>query len=128
MFLPHSRFRRKKEISDNSANSISISLDLFQCLEGTAQKYKLIIWKAFGCFMSNLLAAAKSRDAEVSEVTLNISGTVESAPSRFSAVHMSIAAHGTDQELMEKLVTIAERGCIVANTLRGSVDLSITLA
>ena len=80
-----------------------------------------------GCFMSNLLAAAKSRDAEVSEVTLTISGTVESAPPRFSAVHMSIAAHGTDQELMEKLVTIAERGCIVANTLRGSLYLSVSL-
>jgi putative redox protein len=80
-----------------------------------------------GCFMSNLLAAAKSRDAEVSDVTLTISGTVESAPPRFSAVHMSIAAHGTDQELMEKLVTIAERGCIVANTLRGSLYLSVSL-
>ena len=81
-----------------------------------------------GCFMSNLLAAARSRDAEVSDVTLTISGTVESTPPRFSAVHMSITAPRTDQELMEKLVTIAERGCIVANTLRGSVDLSISLA
>jgi uncharacterized OsmC-like protein len=29
---------------------------------------------------------------------------------------------------MEKLVTIAERGCIVANTLKESVKLSINLA
>jgi len=28
---------------------------------------------------------------------------------------------------MEKLITIAERGCLVANTLKKSVDLSITL-
>jgi organic hydroperoxide reductase OsmC/OhrA len=27
----------------------------------------------------------------------------------------------------EKLVTIAERGCIVANTLKGAVDLQISL-
>ncbi len=81
-----------------------------------------------GCFMSNLLAAAKSRDVEVSNVTLAISGTVASAPPRFSAVHMNISAHRNDQELMETLVTIADRGCIVANTLRGSVDLSFSLA
>jgi putative redox protein len=81
-----------------------------------------------GCFMSNLLAAAKSRDAELSNVTLAISGTVESALPRFSAVHMSITEHRTDRELMEKLVAIAERGCIVANTLRGSAYLSISLA
>ncbi len=80
-----------------------------------------------GCFMSNLLAAARSRDAEVSDVTLAISGTLESAPPRFVAVHMSVAAHRADRALMEKLVAIAERGCIVANTLRESVDLSIRL-
>jgi organic hydroperoxide reductase OsmC/OhrA len=41
---------------------------------------------------------------------------------------MSVTADRTDQELMEKLVAIAQKGCIVANTLRGSVDLSIRLA
>jgi putative redox protein len=81
-----------------------------------------------GCFMSNLLAAARSREAEVSNVTLAISGAIESAPPRFTAVHMSVTADRTDQELMEKLVAIAQKGCIVANTLRGSVDLSIRLA
>jgi len=81
-----------------------------------------------GCFMSNLLAAARSREAEVSNVTLAISGTIESAPPRFTAVHMGVTADRTDQELMEKLVAIAQKGCIVANTLGGSVDLSIRLA
>ena len=81
-----------------------------------------------GCFMSNLLAAARTRGAEVSNVKLTISGTLASAPPRFSAVHMNVSAQGNDQELLEALVTIAERGCIVANTLRRSVDLSISLA
>lgn len=80
-----------------------------------------------GCFMSNLLAAAGARDAEVSNVKLTISGTLASAPPRFSAVHMNVSAQGNDRELMETLVTIADRGCIVANTLRGSVDLSVSL-
>ena len=80
-----------------------------------------------GCFMSNLLAAVESREAEVSNVNLVISGTLENAPPHFSAVAMNITATHNDREQMEKLVTIAERGCIVANTLKKSVNLSINL-
>ena len=81
-----------------------------------------------GCFMSNLLAAIQSREAAVSDVNLTVAGTLESAPPHFSAVEMKVSAVHDDRELMEKLVTIAERGCIVANTLKKSVDLSIGLA
>lgn len=80
-----------------------------------------------GCFMSNLLAAVKSREAEVANVKMTISGALESAPPHFSAVEMNISADHNNREQMEKLVTIAERGCIVANTLGRSVDLTIKL-
>jgi putative redox protein len=81
-----------------------------------------------GCFMSNLLAAIQSREADVSNVNMDIFGTLESAPPHFSAVEMKISADYNDREQMEKLITIAERGCIVANTLKDAVDLSINLA
>ena len=81
-----------------------------------------------GCFMSNLLAAIQSREADVSNVNMDIFGTLESAPPHFSAVEMNISADHHDKVQMEKLITIAERGCIVANTLKKSVDLSINLA
>jgi putative redox protein len=80
-----------------------------------------------GCFMSNLLAAIESREAAVSSVNLAIGGTLEAAPPHFSAVEMQVSAAHEDRELMEKLLTIAERGCIVANTLKKSVALSIIL-
>ena len=80
-----------------------------------------------GCFMSNLLAAIQSREAEVSNVNMAISGTLESAPPHFSAVELKISADHNDKEQMEKLITIAGRGCIVANTLKKCVDLSINL-
>jgi len=80
-----------------------------------------------GCFMSNLLAAVQSREAEVSHVNVNISGTLESAPPHFSAVEMNISAKYNDKAQMEKLITIAERGCIVANTLKEAVRLTIKL-
>jgi putative redox protein len=78
-----------------------------------------------GCFMSNLLAAVQSREASVSNVHLAIGGTLESSPPHFSAVEMNISADYSDRDQMEKLVTIAEKGCIVANTLKKSVDLAI---
>ena len=81
-----------------------------------------------GCFMSNLLAAAKSRESDMSNVKLSITGTLDAAPPSFSAVEMKIAAEYNDKEAMQKLVTIAERGCIVANTLNNAVDLKIALA
>lgn len=81
-----------------------------------------------GCFMSNLLAAAKSRESDVTDVKLSITGTLGAAPPSFGAVEMKITAGYSDKEQMEKLVTIAERGCIVANTLKNAVDLKIALA
>tara|TARA_R110002096_G_C14193354_1_gene688178 strand:- start:26 stop:223 length:198 start_codon:yes stop_codon:yes gene_type:complete len=49
------------------------------------------------------------------------------APSRFTAIRMSISANCEPQDELEKLVVIAERGCFAANTLRGAVDLSIKI-
>lgn len=89
---------------------------------------ELLLVSLGGCFMSNLLAAIKARSAAVSDVRIAIDGTLESAPPRFSAVQMTIHARYQDRELMEKLVTISERACIVANTLKQAVDLTIQIA
>lgn len=88
---------------------------------------ELLLVALGGCFMSNLLAAIRAREAAVSEVQIAIAGTLDSAPPRFSAVEMTIRANYADRDLMDKLVTIADRGCICANTLRGAVALSITI-
>jgi putative redox protein len=80
-----------------------------------------------GCFMSNLLAAAKSRDVELAGTALDITGTIQGTPSRFAAIHMKISMAGTDTELKKKLVTIAERGCLVANTLKQGLELTIDI-
>lgn len=89
---------------------------------------ELLLASLGGCFMSNLLAAIKARDAAVSHVEIAVNGTLESAPPRFSAVEMVIHANYADRELMEKLVLISERACIVANTLKSAVDLTIQIA
>jgi putative redox protein len=80
-----------------------------------------------GCFMSNMLAAVTTREAAVSNVQLSISGQLESAPPHYSAIEVVVSAEYSNREEMEKLITIAERGCIVANTLKSAVELKISL-
>jgi putative redox protein len=81
-----------------------------------------------GCFMSNLLAAIRAREAAVTEAKLEIIGTLADSPSRFSAVDMFVSANYEDDALFEKLVDIADRGCIMMNTLRGKLEVNLRIA
>ena len=45
-----------------------------------------------GCFMSNLLAAIKARNSDVSKVRTTVTGMIEAAPARFSAVEVHLEA------------------------------------
>ena len=78
-----------------------------------------------GCFMSNLLAAAVARNVALSAAKVEIEGDLAEAPPRYTAIRMRVSAGCEPADQMQKLVTIAERGCIVANTLRGAVDLTV---
>ena len=88
---------------------------------------ELLLIALGGCFMSNLLAAVNAREAAISDVRLLVEGRLESAPPRFGAVHMQVSADYDDRAQMEKLLTIAHRGCICANTLGAAVELTIAL-
>jgi putative redox protein len=77
-----------------------------------------------GCFMSNLLASIRARNADVSEVRATVLGIIDSSPSRFAAVEVHVEANGSSAEI-ERLVEIADRGCIMMNTLRGKLDVTI---
>ena len=81
-----------------------------------------------GCFMSNLLAAALARDVAISGARAEIEGDLADAPARYRAIRMRISADCEPADALSKLVQIADRGCIVANTLRNAVDLSIESA
>ena len=80
-----------------------------------------------GCFMSNLLAAARAREAMISDARVGVSGTFEGTPERVTAFTLNVSATCHDREMLSKLVTIAERACIVANTLREVGPISIVL-
>ena len=80
-----------------------------------------------GCFMSNLLAAIRARGEQISDAHLEVIGTIAESPARFSALELYVTADGANPELLEKLVEIADRGCIMVNTLRGKLDVRIRI-
>ena len=81
-----------------------------------------------GCFMSNLLAAIRAREAAVTDAQVEVVGVLADAPARFASVDMFVSANYQDAALFEKLVEIADRGCIMMNTLRGKLEVNVRIA
>ena len=86
---------------------------------------ELLLLALGGCFMSNLIAAARARDAKVRDLRVDVHGTLASAPPRFQSIAMVVQGRADDDATFDKLIQIAERGCIVHNTLAGAVALEI---
>ncbi len=78
-----------------------------------------------GCFLSNLLAAIKARNVEIGDVEVQMTALLDGTPPRFTEISLNVSGHFSDRAEMEKLVVIAERGCIVANTIKDAVTLHI---
>jgi putative redox protein len=113
------------------ARQHSVLIDRPLASDGTDQGPmggELLLIALGGCFMSNLLAAIRTRQAAVSDVNVEVVATKGENPTRFTAVKLLISAQYEDAAEIEKLVTIAERGCLVANSIRGAIDLSFEIA
>jgi putative redox protein len=80
-----------------------------------------------GCFLSTLLAAIKTRDADVSNVRVAVIGTIGGVPERFESIALRVSAKYADEGLMRKLVVLAERGCLVTNTLKNAVTIQVDI-
>ena len=86
---------------------------------------ELLLVSLGGCFVSTLLAAIRTRDAAISEVRVAVTSTVGGVPERFESIAMRVSAKYDDAALMRKLVLMAERGCLVTNTLRDAVLIAV---
>ena len=93
---------------------------------------ELFVASVGGCFMSNLIAAIKAREGSVTGSVTNLQteviGTADGAPLRFVSLELIVTADTADRELLEKCVEIAERGCIMLNTLRDKLAIKVTVA
>jgi len=81
-----------------------------------------------GCFMSTLLAAIHAREAGISHVRVEVAGSLAESPARFAGLELRVSGETGDPELLERLVGIADRSCIMMNTIRGSLDVKVSIA
>jgi putative redox protein len=88
---------------------------------------ELLLLSLGGCFLSTLLAAINTRSAEISDVRVSVTGTIGGVPERFESMSLRVTARCADADLLRKLVGLAERGCLVTNTLKDAVVISIEI-
>jgi organic hydroperoxide reductase OsmC/OhrA len=58
---------------------------------------------------------------------VEVVGILADSPARFTGVELRVAAERGNRELFEHLVAVADRGCIMMNTLRGKLDVRVLL-
>jgi putative redox protein len=81
-----------------------------------------------GCFMSTLYAAAEARSVLVEGATCRITGEFAANPRRFNAIRIEVACDSCPPADLEHLVEVAERGCLVAATLRQGMPVTASVA
>jgi putative redox protein len=89
---------------------------------------ELLLLSLGGCLMSTLLAAIRAREANVSNVRIQVRGTVEESPDRYTSIAMIVHADYDDADLARKLLQIAENGCLVTRTLKHGLEVTCELA
>ncbi|MDF1555680.1 MAG: OsmC family protein [Deferrisomatales bacterium] len=86
---------------------------------------ELLLASIGGCFMSNLIATAKARDVAARDLSVQVAGEVGGTPPHFQRIQLTVSSAGLERSELEKLATIAERGCVVANTLKGTTEIKL---
>jgi putative redox protein len=78
-----------------------------------------------GCFLSNLLAAARERGEPVTGVEVEVSAGVAGPPTRYTDIEIRVKGDGVHPDRLAHLVTVAERGCIATQTLRAGSPIAV---
>ncbi len=86
---------------------------------------ELLLLALGGCFMSNLIAAVKARELSVSGLKVVVQGELGDAPAHIGSAIMEVYGDSSDEEAFLKVIQIAERGCLVTNTLRRGIRVEV---
>jgi putative redox protein len=80
-----------------------------------------------GCFLSTLYAAAAARSVPVEGASCRVTGVFVPNPRRFGAIRIEVACDSCPPADLEHLVQIADRGCLVAATLRQGMAVTASV-
>ncbi len=80
-----------------------------------------------GCFCSTLFAAANSRDIIIEGLKVKVIASIsETLPKRFTDVQLGVTCTKcSDEEKFEKLLRIAEKGCLSINTIKNGINFKV---
>ena len=79
-----------------------------------------------GCFTSHLLAAIRAREAKMTQVKVDVRGTMDGLPEQFVSFAIDVTAECDDTQQARKLVIIAARSCQVSTTLRRIAQITFS--
>ncbi len=88
---------------------------------------ELLLAAIGGCFMSTFIATVNAQSITVDDAVCSVTGNFSAdSPRRFSQIEMAVSSSSCPGTVLADLVADAEQNCIVMNTLRGSLELSVT--
>lgn len=114
--------------SEGTARDHKVTIDRPESMGGSNMGFsggELFLVGLGGCFMSNLLAAIKARESAIQDVSVDILARADGSPTKIQEITLDVRASYTDRSEIEKLVLIAERGCVVANSIKDAIKLTI---
>jgi putative redox protein len=89
---------------------------------------ELFLMSIGSCFMKTLQDAIAARKIDINDLQVQVIGHENGHPNRFERIEMNISASYDDEATMLRLVTIAERGCTLTNTIRHAVDIHVSVS
>lgn len=78
-----------------------------------------------GCYMSTLIAAARARDLDPSDLSVTVDADIGGNPQQFERATMTVHGDVDDEATLQKAIDIAERSCLVTNTLKGGMTVDV---
>jgi len=81
-----------------------------------------------GCFCSTFFAAAQTRGLEVEGLkAIVVASLSEDLPKRFTNINLEVSYEScSDPDLFQKLLPIAEKGCLSINTIKHGMGFKIS--
>jgi len=87
---------------------------------------ELFLTSIGGCFMSTFIAAARARNVDAEDATCKVIGTFADNPRRFGDIKLEVECDTCPPDELAHLVLLAERGCLVLNSLRGALTVTVS--
>ena len=73
------------------------------------------------------LAAIAARQLPITDVSVDVSGTLGGTPEHFTAFELTVSAPSADPEALAHVVALAERSCQVVTTMRLASEVRVRM-